>query len=200
MKLDKWDVLIGVIMGGWVISQILRLLVIYTRFDAWSIGWEIAFLSLLLLSSLGIGVLFLLGSAVVLLVRAFQTSKLWGLAVLFIPFAAPVFIFKHWDESWRPFLTSLLGVALLVIFFVEVHHDCFLYVEAVFGLIENDGVGAVDGFGGDFFSAVGGQVVHDEGAWRVGEQLGVDLIGQKNFFACGGFCFLAHAGPDVGVD
>lgn len=117
MKLDKWDVGIGIIVGSWVILQISRLLMLYAGFNALGVDSFVMFYLIVPASSLLIGVLFLIGSAVVLLVRAFQTSKLWGLAVLFIPFAAPVFIFKHWDESWRPFLTSLLGVALLVIFF-----------------------------------------------------------------------------------
>ncbi len=115
MNLDKWDFIIGIIMGAWVIIQISGILFLD---DFTYSPWGDTFLSIFLLSSFCIGVLFLLGSAVVLLVRAFQTSKLWALAVLFIPFAAPVLIFKQWDESWRPFLTSLLGVALLVIFFV----------------------------------------------------------------------------------
>ena len=37
MKLDKWDVGIGIIVGTWVILQILRLLVLYTGFNAWGV-------------------------------------------------------------------------------------------------------------------------------------------------------------------
>ena len=117
MKLDKWDVIIGLIMVSWVISQILALYFVWDPFffDTWGVDFFLIFLA----SSLGIGTLFMLCSSIVLLVRAFQDSLLWGLAVLLIPFAALVFIFKHWDESWRPFLTFLLGVALIVIAFAE---------------------------------------------------------------------------------
>ncbi len=115
MKLDKWDVGIGITVGSWVILQILRLLMLYTGFNVWGVD-PVVIVYLIVPSSSGfIGVIFLIGSGIVLLVRAFQKSKWWGLAVLFIPFAALVFVFKHWDESWRPFLASLLGAAIIMI-------------------------------------------------------------------------------------
>ncbi len=120
MKLDKWDVIIGIILGSWVILQISALTLLDTlRFDDWSEDWTVAFVLIYLFSGFYIGAFFLLGSAIVLLVRAFQASLSWGLAVLFIPFAALVFLSKHWKQSWRIFLTSLLGVALIVIGFVQ---------------------------------------------------------------------------------
>ena len=115
MKLDKWDVIIGIIMGLWVIIQISRLLVLYAGFNALGVDSFVMFYLIVPASSLLIGVLFLIGSGIVLLVRAFKKSKSWGLAALFIPFAALVFVFKHWDESWRPFLTSLLGAAIIMV-------------------------------------------------------------------------------------
>jgi len=60
----------------------------------------------------GIG---LLGAAIfslILLVKAFQTSVLWGLAYMFIPFAAFVFVITHWDETGKPFLYSMVSCAV----------------------------------------------------------------------------------------
>ena len=52
-----------------------------------------------------------------MLVLSFRTSVLWGLAVLFLPFAVVVFAIVHWDECKKPFLwymgTSVAGFMLL---------------------------------------------------------------------------------------
>lgn len=48
-----------------------------------------------------------------LLIMAFQTSVLWGLACLFIPFVSLIFVFTHWEEAKPAFLTSLGGAALV---------------------------------------------------------------------------------------
>ena len=74
--------------------------------------WGIIPLLVLLLIIALVGAFFLLGGAIVLLVRAFQASKWWGLAFIFIPFASLVFIFTHWNESRKPFLVLLLGVGI----------------------------------------------------------------------------------------
>lgn len=66
---------------------------------------------LLLFLGLGIGVVF----GIILLIKAFQTSVLWGLAYLFIPFAALVYVFTHWEQSKKPFLSSLIGIPLVVL-------------------------------------------------------------------------------------
>ena len=114
MKLDKWDVIIGIIMISWVILHLSALLWFDPLLEA---SWGDTFLISLIYGSELVGAVLLLGSGIVLLVRAFQKSKPWGLAALFIPFAALVFAFKHWNESWRPFLTSLLGAAIIMIEF-----------------------------------------------------------------------------------
>lgn len=49
---------------------------------------------------------------VMMLVAAFRESALWGLAVMFIPFASFVFLFLHWDRAKTPFLVSLAGAGL----------------------------------------------------------------------------------------
>jgi hypothetical protein len=61
-------------------------------------GWLVAFIG---------GILFV--------IAAFRTSIPWGLAVLFIPFAGLVFLFKYWPMAKRPFSIQLLGLALMLV-------------------------------------------------------------------------------------
>ncbi len=49
-----------------------------------------------------------IGAAVTLVVRAFQLSFGWGLALLFVPFAPLLFLYSHWDIARGP---ALLGFA-----------------------------------------------------------------------------------------
>ncbi|NEV65249.1 cytochrome d ubiquinol oxidase subunit II [Thiorhodococcus minor] len=48
-----------------------------------------------------------------LLVAAFKTHILWGLACLFLPFATLVFAILNWDRAAKPFLTHLASSALV---------------------------------------------------------------------------------------
>ena len=52
---------------------------------------------------------------IVVLVQAFKTSVGWGLAVMFLPFAALFFVLNHWEETKKPFLGGLGGTALMVL-------------------------------------------------------------------------------------
>ena len=52
---------------------------------------------------------------VILLVKAFQTSILWGLGYLFVPFLSLVFVVMHWQETKKPFLYLLAGSAVMVV-------------------------------------------------------------------------------------
>ena len=67
------------------------------------------------------GILIIIGSliglvyGIILLVKAFQVSILWGLAYLLIPFAALVFIIVHWEVAKKPFLMSLLSIPFVVV-------------------------------------------------------------------------------------
>lgn len=55
-------------------------------------------------------------ASVWLVVVAFKQGPLWGLATLFIPFAALVFVIKFWRESKKPFLLSVgSGVAMILV-------------------------------------------------------------------------------------
>ena len=61
-----------------------------------------------------------------------------------------------------------------------------LDVEAVFGFVEDGGVGAVEDGGGDLLAAVGREAVEDDGvAVGGGEELVVDLVAGEGL----------HAGP-----
>jgi glutaredoxin len=68
------------------------------------------FIIFLLIVSLA---LTLIGS-LMLLVAAFRQGILWGLAYLFVPFAALVFLIIHWREAKAGFFVSLGGFACLV--------------------------------------------------------------------------------------
>lgn len=54
----------------------------------------------------------LLVFAVQILIRAFKTRTAWGLVSLFVPLGALVFVFKHWDQTRRPFLRAMACVPL----------------------------------------------------------------------------------------
>lgn len=64
---------------------------------------------------MGIGGIIMLIFGIILLIKAFQESILWGLGYLFVPFVGLVFIIKFWDICRKPFLNSLIGVALYVV-------------------------------------------------------------------------------------
>lgn len=48
-----------------------------------------------------------------MMVEAFKTSVLWGLAYIFIPFASLIWLVTHWEEGKRPFLIGLAGGILI---------------------------------------------------------------------------------------
>ena len=76
--------------------------------------------------------------------------------------------------------------------------DAFLGVEAVFGAVEDDGLRAVDDFGGDFLPAVGGEAMHEDGVGGgLVHQALVDLVGGEEVVAADGRV-VVHADPCVG--
>ncbi len=60
---------------------------------------------------------------------------------------------------------------------------------------------SISDFVSDLLTAVGGQTVEDNGV-LVGffDERVVDLIGREDAFALGGFFFLTHAGPGIGIN
>ncbi len=74
---------------------------------------------------LGLGVLLLVLSAIVSLVgsvmfavAAFRVSVVWGLLVLFVPFAGLFFLVKYWAQAKRGFLVGLAGSAVALVGFL----------------------------------------------------------------------------------
>ncbi|MGI0116782.1 hypothetical protein [Zooshikella sp. RANM57] len=67
------------------------------------------------------GILILAGGLVslfygiIILIKAFQTSILWGLGSLFIPLVGLIFIILHWQITKEPFLRSLLAIPLIIV-------------------------------------------------------------------------------------
>jgi hypothetical protein len=66
---------------------------------------------------IAIGAMVALVYGIILVTKAFKTSVVWGLAYLFVPFGAFVFLITHWDEAGKPFLMSMLSLPLLLIGF-----------------------------------------------------------------------------------
>lgn len=61
-----------------------------------------------------LGAIIAIVGGIMLLVAAFRTSVWWGVAYLFVPFAALVFVIMHWEDSRRGFLLNLFGVFIAV--------------------------------------------------------------------------------------
>ena len=59
-----------------------------------------------------VSVLISLVGSVMLIIVAFRVSVTWGLLVLFVPFAALIFLVKYWQDAKKPFLISVSGTAL----------------------------------------------------------------------------------------
>jgi hypothetical protein len=66
-------------------------------------------------SMLLIGVLIGLYYGIRILILAFQTSVLWGLGCLLIPFFEVVYVIAYWDTAKTPFLRMLLAIPLVVV-------------------------------------------------------------------------------------
>lgn len=56
-----------------------------------------------------LGIIVSAAGGIWLLVLAFKRSIVWGLVVLFVPFASLVFVVKYWNETKTAFLVSLGG-------------------------------------------------------------------------------------------
>lgn len=51
-----------------------------------------------------------------LLIAAFRTSILWGLAVLFIAPVALIYLIMHWQDAKGPFKLQIFGFAIMAVF------------------------------------------------------------------------------------
>ena len=54
---------------------------------------------------------------VILMIKAFQTSVLWGLGYIFVPFVSLIFVGVHWEVAKKPFLRGLLCIPFFLIAF-----------------------------------------------------------------------------------
>lgn len=72
-------------------------------------------MSAVALALLAVGGIVVLVAGVMLLVKAFQTSVLWGLGYIFVPFVSLIFVILYWQETKKPFLYLLGGAALLLV-------------------------------------------------------------------------------------
>jgi len=66
---------------------------------------------LLLVLGWGIGIY----GGILLLVRAFRTSIVWGLVALFVPLGNLVFICTHWLDGRRPLVAGVVSLVLLAL-------------------------------------------------------------------------------------
>lgn len=62
-----------------------------------------------------IGIVGIVVFGIMLLIKQFQTSILWGLACLLIPFASLVWLVMYWDEGKMLFLYGLLSIVIMII-------------------------------------------------------------------------------------
>ena len=54
-------------------------------------------------------------TGIVLLTKAFQTSILWGLGYIFVPFVSLIFVAMYWNDTKKPFLYMLGGLAVFIV-------------------------------------------------------------------------------------
>jgi hypothetical protein len=62
-----------------------------------------------------IGALVMGVAGIVLLIKAFQTSVLWGLGYLFVPFVSLIFVIMYWQDTKKPFLYTLAGLVVFLV-------------------------------------------------------------------------------------
>ncbi|SER20040.1 Excalibur calcium-binding domain-containing protein [Amphritea atlantica] len=62
---------------------------------------------------IGIGILIIGGIG--LLIAAFRTSILWGLAVLLIAPVAVIYLVVHWQDAKGPFKLQIIGLLIIVV-------------------------------------------------------------------------------------
>ena len=72
-------------------------------------GGSNTFSTILAISGL---IVFLIGSFGFLL-ATFRAGILWGLSCIFLPLVSFVFLFVHWKTAAKPFLVTLLGIAIV---------------------------------------------------------------------------------------
>ena len=64
---------------------------------------------------MAVGGIVMLVFGIMVLIKAFQTSVLWGLGSLFVPFVILIFVIKNWDDTKKPFLYAVGGWVVMII-------------------------------------------------------------------------------------
>jgi hypothetical protein len=72
-------------------------------------------MELLSLGLIIIGALITIVFGIQLLITAFQTSILWGLGYIFVPFVSLIFVIVHWSVAKKPFLRGLIGIPFFLL-------------------------------------------------------------------------------------
>jgi hypothetical protein len=49
---------------------------------------------------------------ILILIRAFEESTVWGLAGLLLQVVLLIFVITHWSDTWKPFLLCLFGALI----------------------------------------------------------------------------------------
>ena len=58
------------------------------------------------------GLIILLIGSIWYIIETFRVGILWGLSCMFLPFVSFIFLFVHWKVASKPFLLSILGLAI----------------------------------------------------------------------------------------
>jgi hypothetical protein len=62
-----------------------------------------------------IGGIIMVIASFTILIKAFQTSVLWGLGYIIVPFVGLIFVILYWQETKKPFLYLVGGAALFFV-------------------------------------------------------------------------------------
>jgi hypothetical protein len=76
-----------------------------------------------------LGVIIAAVGGIWLLVVAFQKSVWWGLGSLLVPMVSLVFVILNWQDSKKPFLIQLAGLALGSVGFWQYLHSVQMAAE-----------------------------------------------------------------------
>ena len=58
----------------------------------------------------GLGAIVMIVTGIMIMIKAFQTSLVWGLLYIFVPFASIVFCVMHWNKVGKLFLIALVSL------------------------------------------------------------------------------------------
>jgi len=62
-----------------------------------------------------VGIVGVIACGFVFLIRQFQTSILWGLGCLLIPFVSLIWLVMYWQEGKTPFLYSIMFTGIILV-------------------------------------------------------------------------------------